>query len=243
MMIKKLSSDEFEIWNQLVNESREGTLFHTTTWLQATGEQFRIYGYFKGDTLYSGIPIIYKQAGLRTSYAYHPPLTPYLGVIFKEDQCKYTTQISSRKRVYEAIAKRLKEEFDSVYIKFTPHFIDLQPFIWEGYSIDIRYTYIIEIDNMLEVWNKMSSERRNNINKAKKEGIKVDTEGDFDDIIFIQHKSFERQGKILDFEEIAFRYHQISILYGIIKGVTIYSVDMIMKNPIIMHMFLLYGKP
>jgi len=207
--LRELKPEEYKLWDKLVMESESGTIFHTTTWLQATGEQYRIYGYFKGDTLYSGIPIIYKQSGLRTSYAYHPPLTPYLGVIFKDGKEKYITELSNKKQVYEEIAGILKKDFDSIYIKFTPYFVDLQPFILEGYSVDVRYTYILNIDNLQEVWNEMSPKRRNNINKAKKEGITVEGGGNFDDIFSMQQKSFERQGKVLGFREVASRYHNI----------------------------------
>jgi len=53
--VKVLKQTEYEMWNQFAAKSPQGTLFHTYHWLEASGKEFRIYGYFKGEELSAGL--------------------------------------------------------------------------------------------------------------------------------------------------------------------------------------------
>jgi len=207
--LRELKPEEYELWDKLVMESESGTIFHTTSWLKATGKDFIIYGYFMDDELFTGIPIVYSRSVLGLKTVDHPPITPYLGILFKQIQGKYTTILSTKKKVYSIVAERLKEDFDSVYIKFPPNFVDLQPFIWKGYSDSLSYTYLLNLKDMNEVWEGMSLERREDIKETEEEGIRVEVGEDFEDIFSLQVEAYKRLGKTIDFKDTALRYHKL----------------------------------
>ncbi|HGE72012.1 TPA: GNAT family N-acetyltransferase [Candidatus Poribacteria bacterium] len=212
-----LEQDEYDIWDEFVANSPQGTIFHKSYWLKASGRDFKIYGYFKGSELFGGLPICYgTKLGFRI--ASHPPLTPYLGVLFKQSDSKYVTRISNEKEINRAFAERIKRDFDIIVFRFSPLQIDIQPFIWEGFSTDVRYTYILDLDDLDDVWMGMDSKRRNHIIKAEKDGIYVEINDDFQQTFTLVEKTFVRQGKIAVFRDQAFKYNEILIRRGQCKS-------------------------
>jgi hypothetical protein len=194
-----------------VQESPQGTIFHKSYWLEASGKEFRIYGCFKGQELFAGLPIVCDSwFGVRR--AFHPPLTPYLGVIFREGNAKYVTRISNEKGISRAIAAKITNDFDWIHFNFTPFSTDLQPFIWEGFSSKVRYTYTLKLDDLGTVWKNMDAKRRNDITRAEKDGIYVESSNDFKQMFALVNNTFERQDKELSLAIIknaAFKYNAV----------------------------------
>lgn len=208
-IFKVLESDKYDKWDNFVKNSPQGTLFHKSYWLKASGKEFRIYGYFKGEELFAGLPLVCSVSKFGIKYISHPPLTPYLGVIFKESEAKYVTRISSEKEMSRVIAARIKEDFDSVYFQFTPFSTDLQPFIWEGFSSGVRYTYLLQLDDLEDAWRGMDAKRRNDITRAEKDGIYVENSSDFEQAFALVEKTYERQEREPTFKSIVFKYNEI----------------------------------
>jgi len=207
--VRKLEATEYDDWDKFIAQSPQGTLFHKSYWLKASGREFRIYGYFKGEELLAGLPVVVSVTRLGIKCASHPVLTPYLGVIFRERKAKYVKRISEEKEMSTAIAARIKEDFDSIYFQFTPFSTDLQPFIWQGFSTDVRYTYLLELDDLANVWKGMDAKRRNDITRAEKDGIYVKSSNDFNQTFGLVEKTFERQEKQATFKSTAFKYNEI----------------------------------
>lgn len=206
--IRPLYEREFPLWDEFVDESLEGTLFHKSFWLRASPRMFLIYGYFKGGELRAGIPIPYL-ALLGFKAVSHPPLTPYLGTVFKKRNSKYVTIISEEKEINKEFARGLKREFCSVNFSFPVGVVDLQPFIWEGFSTSIAYTYIIPLGGNLEdIWKDVDDKRRNDIKKAEKDGIRIIQSDDFRRTYTLIENTFVRQEKKASFQSAAFSYDQ-----------------------------------
>lgn len=216
--IRRLEETEYDKWDKLVAESPQGTLFHESSWLEASGEDFGIYGYFKGGELYAGIPFIQSKLKLGIK-SFHPPSsTPYFGIVFRKNEGKYVTRISDEKDISRSIAIKLKEDFDSISFDFSPFVTDMQPFVWEGFSSQVKYTYILQYDDLDEVWNGMDTKRRNDITKAEKDGVYVEFCDDFDQTIELVKKTFERQGKLVEFETSVIDYNKMLVQKGRCKS-------------------------
>jgi len=202
-----LENSEYKTWDEFVDNSPQGTLFHKSYWLEASGRKFLVYGCFKGGQLVAGIPVVCKSKfGVR--YASHPQLTPYLGIVFKPDHdLKYVSRISDQKQISREISKRLKEDFSSIKISFAPFPVDLQPFIWEGFTANVSYTYLLSIDDLELVWKNMDKKRRNDIRRAEEDGIYVETSSNFNEIFSLVEKTLRRQKGKVD-RQIASKYNE-----------------------------------
>lgn len=206
--IKELKEKEFNKWDEFVDRSPQGTLFHKSYWLRASGEEFRIYGYFKSDELLGGLATI-RRARLGIKIALHPPLTPYLGVLLRKSEARYVSRISEAKKISEALAKRMKEDFSYIRFDFSLSFIDLQPFIWEGFSSSVKYTYLLDLPDLGKIWEAMDVTRRNDIRRAEKDGIYIETGVSFEETFRLVEKTFRRQGRRARSKSAAFRYNDI----------------------------------
>ncbi len=207
--VRPLAEDEWLLWDDFVDESPRGTLFHKSFWLEASGRRLVIYGYFRGQELYAGIPLSYAlKVGIKV--ASQPTLTPYSGVLFKERDVKYVSKLSAEKEASRKIAQRLKSDFHFVRFGFSPGPVDLQPFIWEGFSPSIMYTYIIRIEKTLEdVWEAMEGTRRTRIRKAEKDGVSVMQSDDFSQTFKLVRKTFARQNRTVCSKVICSRYNEV----------------------------------
>lgn len=207
--VRRLEVSEHNAWDKFVENSPQGTLFHKSYWLRALDKEFRIYGYFKGEELFAGLPLVCGVSRLGFKYSSHPLLTPYLGVIFKESEAKYVTRISNEKGMSRAIAARMKEDFDSIHFNFTPSSTDLQPFIWEGFSSNVRYTYLLNLDDLERVWKGMDESRRNDIRRAENDGIIVEYSDNFKEAFALVERTFQRQNRQIEFRTAASGYNEI----------------------------------
>ena len=95
--VRALEEHEHALWDKLVRQSPQGTLFHTPLWLEATGVPFRLYGCFRGDELRAGAAVgivAPRSAG-------HPvaALTPYLGLLLPPSATKRVTTLLNNKEL------------------------------------------------------------------------------------------------------------------------------------------------
>ena len=201
--------DSLKEWDDFVDKSPQGMVFHKSFWLKASGGRYVIYGYFKGGELYAGICLSYRvKFGIKM--VSKPEITPYSGVLFKERDAKYVSKLSAEKEASRQIAQRLKSDFHLVLLHFSPGPIDLQPFIWEGFSTSIQYTYIIRLDRTLEdIWEAMEDTTRNDIRRAEKDGISIIQSDDFNTTLNLVEKTFARQNKAVRCKLKAFSYNEV----------------------------------
>jgi hypothetical protein len=188
-------------------------LFHKSYWLNASDETPVIYGFFRGNELYAGIPLTCWQK-LYVRVAEKPILTPYSGILFKnqDEKVKYVRKLSVEKEVSQKIASQLKSDFNYVHFGFPPGTVDLQPFIWEGFNSYVMYTYILKLDKSLEeIWGAADSTLRNSITRARKDGITVVPSDDFNQTFNLVEKSYARQNIKMSpkLKSTAFSYNEV----------------------------------
>ena len=203
-----LETSEYAEWDGFVSRSPQGTLFASSDWITAA-DGAHIYCVFQKDRLVAGVPIAKRALPLGLNSAEHPPLTPYLGVLHEPGEAKYVKKITREKEIHRAVSQRLKADFSRVQLNFHPGDVDLQPFIWDGYSAGTRYTYWLEIADLDAVWDGMEKRRRNDIARAKRDQLKVEQSTDFEEIFSLVQMTFERQKKTAGFRSAASRYHQM----------------------------------
>jgi hypothetical protein len=190
--VRSLAENDFPRWDEFVRRSPQGTLFHSTLWLEAAAKPFRLLGCFRGTEMHGGCAV--GLGGRRVASRPYPSLTPYFGVLYPPSLGKYVTSTSTNKEIANAFALFLKSEFDWINeLPFSPEAVDMQPFMWQGFAIELRYTYRLRLGSVDTILANMDSVRRRNLASAIKQGIKIDLNGEFSEILDLNQKSFERQ--------------------------------------------------
>jgi len=197
MDIEKLDHNSFDLYDQLIDESYEGSIFHKTWWLNIFKEYYGnsyhvdFYGIFENDSLIAGMPVpVNKKFGVK--FIHNPKLTPYLGPFFSKNDMKRSSEISHKKKINSYFAEVLKKNGLILSYSFYDNNVDLQPFLWNGLDGGLFYTYILEVSDLDMVWQNMDRKRRNDINKCYKQNYGVDY-GVISNFIELNQNSMNRQ--------------------------------------------------
>jgi len=191
--VEILTPDRHEEWDAFVRASDEGSLFSTSGWLEGVADSSAIFVVRRGDRIVAGAPLGVRPLPLGLRLGGHPPLTPYLGVLFEPSEAKPVETCSARKDALRLLAPAIRDAYHGVQLRFAPGFVDVQPFLWEGFTASVRYTYILSLTTAEEVWNGMSNTRRSDIRRAEKDGLTIDTGAPFADLWRLVERTFHRQ--------------------------------------------------
>lgn len=201
IQIKEAEQSLLLKWNNILEETKEGSIFHKLEWLKITekytcNKLYPMIIYNEEEIM--GIFPIFLQKRLHSiiKMLVSPPgnsLIPYLGPLFPHyneyKQDKKESLLSSFQENLTHFFQRI--DADYINILFTPGFQDMRSFEWNGYDIKPRYTYIQSIVEFDEIWNGFKKELRKNINSTEKKGVIV-YEGKREDIEFIYSSVFLR---------------------------------------------------
>lgn len=188
-----LTGEELSQWDALVESSQQCSVFCKSWWLKAACDEVRVLGYFEAGQLVAGIPLHYEmRMGLRMCRM--PMLTQTMGVVIAPLPGKKVTVDSRETNILNIFAEHLSREW--IFIQaFHPNSQNWLPFFWRGFTQTTHYTYVLDdLESMERLWSGMDSERRSNIRKAQRLGLR--TSECSPEVVFNASKAtFERQGR------------------------------------------------
>lgn len=195
--VRYLEASEYQIWDRFVEDSPQGTIYSSILWLSLSGMPFKVLGCFDGNNeLVGGISFTEsRRYGFKRITS--PLLTPFQGILLKEDpQSKMPRKISRRATIVDSIIRKLEEDYDEISFHNHITFDDIRQFSWSGYSISVRYTYILDSSTRDVLWDNLDTDQRREIKSASKHGISVEigeAEYDIYDFDRIHQLTFARR--------------------------------------------------
>jgi hypothetical protein len=200
LAVRDLDSSDYKLWDDLVEASLHGTIFHTTDWLSLFNSPMcsyhqHLYGCFKDDELIGGCSFLSNESKLLNiaSTAYN--MTPYGGFVLKDvyDNTKIHERESFQKSVIESILNYIEsKKLDGVFIANTPEFADVRPFTQENWIANVKYTYYFDLSNNIE--NTVSKTVKRNVQKALKNGVQIRKESSPQIFYDLLKDTFEKHG-------------------------------------------------
>lgn len=189
--LRYLRSDEYPIWDALVADSDQGSVFCRSWWLNAVEGEVKVLGLFEDGVLCAGMPLYFtRRAGLKVCIM--PKLTQTWGVLLLKTAGNQSALLSREMRILQEFANRVRT-YTFFFQGFHPSLQNWLPFYWNGFRQTSRFTYVIEgISDLRRVWDNMKPELRTKIRKAEKQGLSV-TPGDPENVLDAMRKSFSRQ--------------------------------------------------
>lgn len=167
-----LAAEELPLWDALVQESEQCSVFTKSWWLQATSGSARILGYFEPGRLLAGIPLHYERRfGLKMCRM--PSLTQTMGVVMRTLPGKQVARSTRETEILNVLAQRLSQE--SIFMQaFHPSMQNWLPFYWAGFTQTTHYTYVFDdLSSISNIWDGIEKDRRTNIRKARRLGLTV----------------------------------------------------------------------
>lgn len=204
--VRELHRNEYDIWDDLVLDSPQGTIFHSTHWLQTTSDSlhipFSLVGAFHDERLIGGC-CFYKRTHFHLFHQAmtNVQLTPYSGFLVRS--C-FSPEMREGELWYKTILSALSEtiseqNFIHIGIINNPSLTDIRPLTWDGWKISVHYTYILPLNGEMDVFSSRSMRR--SIKKAQEEQISIQKIYDPTIMWELQVKTFEKQDMEVPFKK------------------------------------------
>jgi len=197
-----LARKDFPLWDNLVDASPHGTVFHYSWWLEITSPSFELLVVRDEDgRLVGGIPLPrQRSSGLRLIHS--PHLTPYLGPIFDLSFADGTCDRLYLMRFHGEILARHIADFDSFRCIVGATAPDLQGFLWAGFRAQLVYTFRFFFRQTLEEITKgITRTHFQKLNKAKRLDVRVIRNDRMEHLLELNRMTFGRQGALPPFSE------------------------------------------
>jgi len=202
--VKVANEEELKKWDEFVDSTQMGTIFHKINWLRAAESHTKSKFYpligYKGEELIAIFPIFYIRKHFLKMVFSPPPKCeiPYLGPIFinieKMNQIKIESILNNFiESSLNFFINKLKPDYCN--IASPPGMNDLRSFIWNNFRVYPRYDYVVIIEKPNMLINDFPRTLRQNIRKMEKEDIHVYI-GSIDDVKKIHQlitKRYEEQ--------------------------------------------------
>jgi hypothetical protein len=198
--VRELTPEEYSLWDDLVERSPQGTIFHTSSWLilisKYFNNQFKIVGCFHGKDLIGGCSLFFYSLfmGRLTYVSSTCDFTQYGGFVISEKSYKIRENEKYHFFIIQKICDYIHEKkFDRNYIEITnsPGLKDIRPFIWGGWTSEVLYTYYINLQKNPE--QTISKDIRKKINYCNEHSITVKKSSNADVHYNLLSKVFQRQ--------------------------------------------------
>jgi CelD/BcsL family acetyltransferase involved in cellulose biosynthesis len=190
-----LRQEEYPEWDNLIDRSPNGTIFHYSWWLQTTSADFTILAIRnERGVIVAGMPIPFERRhGLKLYRS--PRLTPYLGPVFDVSHIDNTCDRLHFMRTNGELLARNIKSYDCVRYVAGACAPDLQGFLWAGFRINLAYTFRFPSTHTLDqITAGMTRTHLQKLTKAMRLNLTVVRDEGIEDLVLLYRKTFEKQG-------------------------------------------------
>jgi hypothetical protein len=201
LSLEVFGAADSSLWNQIVNTSMNGTLYHSWEWLKIAEKHSEtklfplVYFDGKDEKPFGAIPLFYmKKWGLRFIFCPPPRTSITLGPVFigkAYSQHKFELAYIDFYTQVEKFIQNLHPNY--TFILTSPGLTDVRPFSWGHYDVNPFYTYLIDLKPGKEtVWKNISQSLKTNIKSALKRGIRITERDDISDVDIVYQSLKQR---------------------------------------------------
>lgn len=166
-----VSISKTKYWDSFISESENGTIFHYSSYLSLfdINEALCV---FINDQLIAALPLCHSED--KMSLLQKTIFVPYGGVVFKRINDIYRKKANLRRKLLYIMIAYLQTHFVSVC--FTLIGInDVVPFLRLGFTPEIRYTYLMNLEESLfQIYSSFSDRRKRELQKTEKMKISIE---------------------------------------------------------------------
>jgi CelD/BcsL family acetyltransferase involved in cellulose biosynthesis len=207
---RELAAADFAAWRELVARSEQGGPYALPEYLAAlcaaAGGSYRIVGVFLNGQLAGGLAL-YETASRAGRVAGNRTLLYYNGVVLglppKKFHSDRTAQLQS---VLGALERQVASMgYAHVLLHCDPSVTDVRPFLAQGWTPGVSYTYVVPLDDLRAQWERIDQNLRRLVKRCEKDGVAYREDADIGSLFRLHLQTHERKGAPLYLPEPAFR--------------------------------------
>ena len=193
-----MNNGDLDLWHKLIVSSMNGTLFHEAWWYTAWGMEPSVHLVTDCDnTLTGGIAYAVGRR-FSCSAIIRPPLTARVGPVITKPRLagRHAVNTQIKNALLSTIARLPK--VGTYDFSLGPEDTDIMPFLWNGFDTLVGYTYRIPCLEATKWRGETSKTQRWQLRKAAKDavadGLTVDTEPNFDEVVTLLRQTAKDKG-------------------------------------------------
>jgi hypothetical protein len=173
MVARPIELGEIEKYNALAEA--HGGLFDRAPWAALHGDSLVRVGIFDAGVHLRGGFCMMRERRFGLTVLRVPPFTPHIGPFFESRASNAASRTNEWRDIMEAMAEFLDRCGAAVVmLNLSLEVKDTLPFYWRQFKVVPRYTYRIDLRaSEAAIRASMSPERRHDITKAQRDGIKA----------------------------------------------------------------------
>jgi len=188
-------------YRRLCEQEPSIPLFSQPWWLDAAAgpDNWNVALVEKGGLVLATLPYLaHRRAGFRI--VTQPWLTLSLGPWLRPSTAKPPRRIAQQKELLQGLIAQLPP-FDHFHQKWHYDQTNWLPFRWGGFQQTTSYSYVIpDLGDLRAVWDGFQENIRKEVRKASSRAqLCVRDDRPLDDLLRLQHLTFNRQGKPLPY--------------------------------------------
>jgi Acetyltransferase (GNAT) domain len=207
--VRELEEADHERWNDLVAASPEGSPYSTPEYLaalcEATGAGFRILAAHRGGELLGGVALYEERT--RLGLAVSPRLLLYYnGFVLRHYETKYPSVRSARQlETMAALREALSRSgYSMLKLQCRSPLVDARVFLEAGWTARPSYTYVVPIDDLERLRDRVEQNLRRLIERCTRQGIVAAEDDDFASFFRMHVETHERKGSPVYLPQAAF---------------------------------------
>ncbi len=172
-----------------------GTVFSSQLWCEVFREKLKLCGIFSDTALIGGFVIYETRMKLVKSWI-TPPFSPHIALFFQPAKSSNVAKILSyNKSIVRAVAEFIrKQKMGFVKIELPPGVNDVQPFIWEGMDVTIKYTYRLDLTlTKDELIQRIDPKERSKVSIGGKHDLLIERNTEPDAVVKILRNTFSKK--------------------------------------------------
>lgn len=201
MRLEIFGTADAKRWDDIVNSSVNGTLYHTWDWLKIVEKHSAsklfplVFFDVDDDKPFGAIPLFYmRKFGVKMVFSPPPGSAITLGPVLSKKgykQHKFELAYLDFQANIDSFIKRLGSNYISILT--SPNLLDIRPFLWAQYKVAPFYTYLIRLSPGKEnIWNNLRKNTRRDINIAQNKGIIIAEQTNESSLDYVYNSSFQR---------------------------------------------------
>ena len=198
MIFRDLSEEELPAYDRLA--LKHGTVFNRLDWIKLFQGRMKPLGLFaSGNEMIGGVTL-YSECRFGLRILRRGPYTPVAGPFIDIKGDRSLTILEAWRTALTCLEEYIaKQKYALVMLPLDLKIKDALPFFWQKYKVIPKYTYIIDLKQpMDDILKNMAQKRRQNMAKAKKDGIRIEFTEDYNIVRELVIATFNRREKALD---------------------------------------------
>ncbi len=184
-----------ETWNEFVDASPEGCIYDYTWYLDIVCPDWSAIVIQNQEHWDAIMPLPISQK-MGVQYALQPQFAQYSGILFRPQIGKNLTQWNAKKKWCETIVQHIPKSIKFFKFAFAPQFDYPLPFHWDGYQLEVKYTYWLPLaPSVKELEGGYGRMVRRATAKSKQEGLEVIQTDSIEDVLqfSLQQKKYLKE--------------------------------------------------